>query len=914
MSEPLPPPTPKDGPGVAVTPSGSEAAINLPSDRGRSLDKIPRNFGRYRILDRIGKGGMGAVFRAHDTQLDRTVALKVPFLGDDDAEMRQRFLREARSAAALHHPNICPVFDVGEIGGVPYLTMAFIEGRSLATAIESGPLSPSQAALLVRKVALAMQEAHNRGIIHRDLKPGNILQRPNGEPVVMDFGLARRADDRRSEGLTRKGDILGTLEYMPPEQLDGDNAILGPAADIYALGVVLYESLTGQRPFSGNTVTMLTAILLKPPTPPSELRPEVPVRLEEICLKAMARQPADRYQTMAQFAAALTEFLRSPQPAVTPVVATPVVAAQTPTPGSTRPIKGDVSVKAPERTTTPAPATEKDPSAPAVAPPAPRSSAKRTRSSAKRKKEKPRKESYRPYVLGGIAGAALCIAGAVLLFAGGDGKDPAETRSTESDQPPAPVVVQVPVEKEKQKTTSTAKKGSTESKSTQPTKKSETRPTLAVTSQPNILALAVGERRNVTVKIDRRNYQDPVTVRWSGPKEVRISPAGPITVRSGDPDPVLSVRLIGEPTGASPRLEITAVPSKGAAADTATARVAVQVIAGPCVRVIEVGNLPEANLDAIAFTPDASLALLGGGPERREPKAKEKSPEKAQTGEERFAIRVWDLSRGEAVGTLPGHTGRVTYLAVTADGKNALSVSTDETVIRWDLARGSRETQSPRQPVRMVTAAMSPDARRGLVVYPASIMKVDLERFSATGQPIKAAPLTGTNIDDSIRTAAVSGKRQGLVGGLDGKLFLIEWNEKIKPKPLVGHREAVLCSVFSPSGDLAATGGGGVLKVGALQAGQENIVCLWDVGGAALKWKGDGHAWPVVCVAFSPDGRFLASGSSDGEVRVWAVEDGRLVTTLKGHTGRILGLAFAADGKLLWSGATDRTLRQWRLP
>ena len=134
------------------------------------------------------------------------MALKVPFLGGDDAGTRERFYREARAAAALHHANICPVFDVGELHGVPYLTMAFIEGRSLARALEAGqPFTPSQAALLVRKLALAMQEAHARGVIHRDLKPANVLLRPDGEPVIMDFGLARRGDESHGEGLTRAG-------------------------------------------------------------------------------------------------------------------------------------------------------------------------------------------------------------------------------------------------------------------------------------------------------------------------------------------------------------------------------------------------------------------------------------------------------------------------------------------------------------------------------------------------------------------------------------------------------------------------------------------------------------------------------------------------------------------------------------
>src|SRR5262249_27320075 len=383
----------------------------------------------------------------------------------DDQEMRQRFYREARAAAALHHPNICPVYDVGEFQGLPYLTMAFIDGRSVASAIESGPLSPTQAALLVRKVAQAMQEAHSHGIIHRDLKPGNILQRPNGEPVVMDFGLARRADDQRSEGLTRKSDVLGTLEYMPPEQLDGDNATLGPAADIYALGVVLYELITGRRPFTGNTVTVLASILLKPPTPPSEVRPGVPAKLEEICLKAMARQPADRYSTMAQFAAALTEFLRTPQPAVVPVAARPAEAPTLP-PSSTRPIKGDVSARVAD-----SPAADKE-SPPAPTPQAsPRSSARRSRSSARRRKEKEKektkKESSRPCILGATAAAAVCITVAVFVIPSRHRGDSAETRTTE---PAAPTPVPVPVPKDSAKSTQPAAKKATDPKTPDPKK------------------------------------------------------------------------------------------------------------------------------------------------------------------------------------------------------------------------------------------------------------------------------------------------------------------------------------------------------------------------------------------------------------------------------------------------------------
>jgi len=267
-----------DNDSVSTTMSASDEHVQASVPRP-GHGKIPRNFGRYRLGDCLGRGGMGAVFKALDTQLDRQVALKIPFLSDDGQETRQRFYREARAASTLQHANICPVFDVNEFEGVPYLTMAFIDGRSLNQAMLAGQsfMFP-QIAMLMRKLALAMHEAHTHGVVHRDLKPANVLLRTNGEPVIMDFGLARRADDQRSTGLTQEGDILGTLDYMSPEQAEGDQSAVGPAADQYALGVMLYELLCGRRPFKGATATMLVQILTKDPPALSEIRKGIPPR------------------------------------------------------------------------------------------------------------------------------------------------------------------------------------------------------------------------------------------------------------------------------------------------------------------------------------------------------------------------------------------------------------------------------------------------------------------------------------------------------------------------------------------------------------------------------------------------------------------------------------------------------------
>jgi serine/threonine protein kinase len=272
---------------------------------------LPLRFGRYTLLKLLGKGGMGSVYLARDTQLNRHVALKVPhFNGPERFHLRDRFLREARVAATLAHPNLCPVYDCGEIGGVLYLTMAYLEGKPLAKFIRPDqPLPPRAVATVVRQLALAMAEAHSRGIIHRDLKPTNIMITPKKLAVIMDFGLARRTDEGEQH-LTQSGLLLGTPAYMPPEQLNSDARAMGPATDIYALGVMLYELLAGRPPFQGPLGSLMSQIMTAPPPSLSRWRAQLDPALDAICARALAKKPADRFPSMQAFAAALEDYLR----------------------------------------------------------------------------------------------------------------------------------------------------------------------------------------------------------------------------------------------------------------------------------------------------------------------------------------------------------------------------------------------------------------------------------------------------------------------------------------------------------------------------------------------------------------------------------------------------------------------------
>jgi formylglycine-generating enzyme required for sulfatase activity/serine/threonine protein kinase len=271
---------------------------------------LPAQFGRYRIVHKVGAGGMGAVYLAEDTLLGRRVALKVPhFNPDDGPEVIERFYREARIAAGIDHANICAVHDVGQIDGIHYLSMPFIEGTPLSRCLQADqPWPPRQAVELVRQLALALAVLHQRGLIHRDLKPGNVMLRPGGEPVLMDFGLARSFHES-GQRLTATGTTMGTPSYMAPEQVIGDPKAMGPCTDVYGLGVILYELVTGSVPFTGPLAAVYSQILHGTLQPPSVRRPGLDPALDGLCVKALARKSEDRYGSMAAFAQALQDYL-----------------------------------------------------------------------------------------------------------------------------------------------------------------------------------------------------------------------------------------------------------------------------------------------------------------------------------------------------------------------------------------------------------------------------------------------------------------------------------------------------------------------------------------------------------------------------------------------------------------------------
>jgi WD40 repeat protein len=874
----------------------------------------PKQFGRFEVLRELGRGGCGIVYLAVDPTLRRRVALKVPRPEAlHTPELHARFVREAKATAGLDHPHIVPVHEAGALGPVWYIASAYCEGPTLAAWLreQQSPVPARTAASLVAVLAGAVQHAHSRGILHRDLKPANILlSRPATEstestgektasassvasvanyvPKITDFGLAKVLETdlegptlqggpagAGAEAPTRSGVLLGTPRYMAPEQAEGRSREIGPPADVYALGAILYEVLAGRPPFEGATdLATLRLVLSEDPLPLRRLRPDVSRDLEAICLKCLEKEPRRRYASAALLAADLERFLRGE-----PTQARPAGAAR-------RALKW----------------ARRRPAAAALV---------------------------------GVSALALLglLAGAAWHSAEQHRSNTALAR-TNADLEKANAELREAAAREQQQALHLRRllyanelklvlqawqKG-------QPAQavewldalrprpgqddlrgfewyylKGRCHPFHAVWRghQGSVDALAVSADGQTVASAGRSRALRLWDVATGQTRAVLAGHAHPVDILALSPDGQVLASGGGE--GRDVRLW-----------DLTTGKERARFTVG-------------AHLGAFAFTPDGKQLAVGSadGVKFWEVATGQpatgflKQPTKVlglaiapdgrtiATGNEDGTVRLWDVASGRQRRVLRGHDELVRCVAFAPDGLALASGGwQDGKVNLWDLAAGQLRATlgGPRCHVRSV--AFTPDGR----ALAASTIPIGKGAPAGAGEIKLWDVATGAPLPCAFERAAgqaralafLPGGRLLVVGCTDNTVKLLDTGPRPKRQDLPGHAPAETWALaFAPDGRALAS------------AGDDHLVRLWDARTGRQRAALQGHEQLVSAVAFSPDGRTVASASYDQTAKLWGADTGRLRATLTGTEGPLRCLAFAPDGRTLATGGHDNAVRLW---
>jgi WD40 repeat protein len=944
----------------------SSAALTLPPlpTHGETAGCVPSG---YEIIEEMGRGGMGVVYKARQVALGRIVALKMLLHGaHGEPELFARFRAEAETLGRLKHPGIVTIHEVGEVAGLPFLSMEFCEGGDLTRKLNGTPLPPRDAAALVRSLAEAVQAAHEARVLHRDLKPANVLLTGDGALKITDFGLAKRLDE---QGRTQTGAVMGTPSYMAPEQARGDKDV-GPAADVYALGAILYECLTGRPPFKAATVaeTLMQVMSEEPPAPRS-LNAAVPRELEIICLKCLEKEVSKRFSSARELCEDLERWLTGQpilarpvgpltravkwvrrNPAVATLSASVLMVFALGATAAT--VFGFVanekarqaSWQEGEKDRALLEAREETKKVNEA-----RANEKKARDKAEENEKKAKKasdeaEEKKAMAETGRHGfmmtAALqawrqhdvLLAETILDGASRDFQQTWEYRHVRqlcrrkamTLRGHTAYVTAVAYSPDGSRIASGGLEGTVrvwDSKSGQELFKGRSASVTAVAYSPDGSRIATS-CRDRTVKVwDSKSGQELFSLRGHSDsvRAVAYSPDGS-RIASGSAD--RTVKVWDSRSGQ----ELFSVNGHSGGVNAVTfSPDGSRIASGSFDRTVKVWGSKSGQelislqghtltVMAVAYSPDGSR-IASGSTDR--------------------TVKVWDSKTRQELFSLNGHSDSVTSVAYSPDGSRIASGSDDHTVKVWDSNSGRQlcSFQGHTGVVRAV--AYSPDGSRIVSGSYDKTMKVwdsksGQELFSIMGHSGGVHAVAYS--PDGLRIASSSTDRTVKV-----------WDSKSGQElfSLRGHSDSVRAVAYSLDGLRIASGSADrTVKVWDSRSGQElfslkghfdsvnavayspdgsriasgsrdRTVKVWDSRSGQELFSIKGHSDSVNAVAYSPDGLRIASRSQDRTVKVWDSKSGQELFTLHGHTLRVTGLAYSPDGSRIVSGSADGTVKVW---